>query len=169
MHVRPARRADLARLTEIYNHYVVESHATFDVTPFSEGQRIPWFDQFDGGRYQCWVAVAGKSPVADAEQVVGYACATPFKTKAAYQTSVEVSVYVAHDEQGQGIGRVLYETLLPRLETEDLHRAYAGIAQPNEASTQLHQTFGFVEVSRLTEVGRKFDRYWDVHWLERPL
>jgi phosphinothricin acetyltransferase len=55
MHVRSARRADLPRLTEIYNHYVEGSHATFDVTPFTEAERSPWFDQFDGGRYQCWV------------------------------------------------------------------------------------------------------------------
>jgi phosphinothricin acetyltransferase len=116
------------------------------------------------------VAVTGASPVAvTGDAVLGYACTTPFKAKAAYETSVEISVYVAHDAHGQGVGRALYETLLPRLEAEDLHRAYAGIAQPNDASMRLHQAFGFVEVSRLTEVGRKFDRYWDVHWLERPL
>lgn len=170
MHVRSARRADLPRLTEIYNHYVETSHATFDVTPFTEAGRNPWFDLFDGGRYQCWVAVTGESPVAaTGDTLVGYACSMPFKAKAAYETSVEVSVYVAHDAHGRGIGRVLYETLLPRLEVEDLHRAYAGIAQPNDASMRLHRAFGFEEVSRLTEVGRKFNRYWDVHWLERPL
>ena len=166
MKLRPARRTDLSRLTEIYNFYVRTSHATFDIDPFSEADRAAWFDQFDGQRYQCWVA---DSCCGGGDGAIGYACSTPFKAKAAYQTSVEVSIYVAADVLGGGIGKALYARLLPALEQQDLHRAYAGIAQPNDSSMQLHQTFGFVEVSRLTEVGRKFDRYWDVTWLERAL
>ena len=162
MIIRPALRTDLHRLTEIYNHYVVSSHATFDVSPFTEASREAWFSQFDGARYQCWTAESETGPV-------GYACSTPFKEKAAYQTSVEVSVYVASSAVGGGIGPTLYETLLPALEAEDLHRAYAGIAQPNEPSMKMHQAFDFQVVSRLTEVGRKFDRYWDVIWMERAL
>ncbi len=162
MNTRPARAADLPALTAIYNHYVESSHATFDVGAFTAETRSPWFDVFDGARYQCWVAAA------DGE-LLGYACSQPFKAKRAYETSVEVSVYVAVDAQARGIGRALYEQLLPALEAEDLHRAYAGIAQPNEASMRLHERFGFTEAARYTEVGRKFDRYWDVVWLERPL
>ena len=170
MKFRPACRTDLPRLTEIYNFYVRTSHATFDIDPFSEAERSAWFDQFDGQRYQCWVAdVSGSGDGGGGSGVMGYACSTPFKAKAAYQTSVEVSIYVAADVLGGGIGKALYARLLPALEQQDLHRAYAGIAQPNDSSMQLHQTFGFVEVSRLTEVGRKFDRYWDVTWLERAL
>ena len=172
MKLRTACRADLPRLTEIYNLYVRTSHATFDIDPFSEADRMTWFDQFDGERYQCGVADAscgGGGGGDGGDGVKGYACSTPFKAKAAYQTSVEVSVYVAADALGTGLGKALYSRLLPALEDQDLHRAYAGIAQPNDSSMKLHEAFGFVEVSRLTEVGRKFDRYWDVIWLERTL
>ncbi|MEM8766213.1 MAG: N-acetyltransferase family protein [Pseudomonadota bacterium] len=162
MITRPATRADLPALTAIYNHYVASSHATFDVGAFTTETRTPWFEVFDGVRYQCWVAEAE-------DKLLGYACSQPFKAKRAYETSVEVSVYVAANAQQRGIGRALYERLLPALENEDLHRAYAGIAQPNEASMRLHDRFGFQEAARYTEVGRKFDRYWDVVWLERPL
>ena len=162
MQIRMAAGPDLAALTRIYNHYVEQSHATFDVGAFTTEDRQPWFDQFDGGRYQCWVAE-------EAGTLLGYACSMPFKAKAAYQTSVEVSVYVAADAQRRGIGRTLYQQLLPALEAEDLHRAYAGIAQPNESSMALHEAFGFSQAAHYREVGRKFDKYWDVIWLERPL
>ena len=160
--LRPARRSDLARLTHIYNHYVMHSHATFDTEAFTETLRAPWFDAFDGARYQCWVAELRAGPV-------GYACSQPLKPKAAYQTSVEVSVYLAPDVQGRGLGAALYGKLLPALNAHDVHRAYALIAQPNEPSMRLHAAFGFTPVAHLTEVGRKFDRYWDVVWLEKAL
>ena len=162
MHTRPATLADLPGLTAIYNHYVETSHATFDVGTFTTEARRPWFDVFDGNRYQCWIAAVD-------DGMLGYACSQPFKAKRAYETSVEVSVYVAADAQQRGIGRALYEQLLPALEAQDLHRAYAGIAQPNDASMRLHESFGFTEAARYTEIGRKFDRYWDVVWLEKPL
>ena len=162
MNIRMAVPPDLPEITRIYNHYVENSHATFDVGAFSVSDRQPWFDQFDSGRYQCLVAE-------DDGDLLGYACSMPFKAKAAYQTSVEVSVYVAAGTHRRGIGTALYQQLLPALEAQDLHRAYAGIAQPNEPSMALHAAFGFEQAAHYREVGRKFDRYWDVIWLERAL
>ncbi|HEY5646433.1 MAG TPA: GNAT family N-acetyltransferase [Pseudomonadales bacterium] len=162
MNIRSAQRRDLPRLTEIYNHYVVHSHVTFDTEPFTETSRAPWFETFDANRHQCWVAEHDAS-------VAGYACSQPLKAKPAYQTSVEVSIYLSPHCQRQGIGRALYERLLSSLQAQDVHRAYALIAQPNEPSMSLHAAFGFRPVSHLTEVGRKFGRYWDVVWLEKAL
>ena len=158
--LRAARRNDLGALTALYNHYVLTSHCTFDIESFTEQSRMPWWSIFDGERYLCLVALEN-------DRLVGYACSTPFKSKAAYATSVEVSVYIAADHGGRGIGRRLYTELFAQLADADVHRAYAGIALPNEPSLALHAAFDFVEVSRFTEVGRKFDRYWDVAWLER--
>jgi len=162
MEIRPAQPNDLGRLTEIYNHYVAGSHVTFDVEPFTEATRRPWFNRFDGARYQCWVA--GRDGL-----LHGYACSMPFKEKAAYGTSVEVSIYLDHQSVARGIGRELYRVLFDALRAEDLHRAYAGIAQPNEPSMKLHEAFGFTPAARYNEVGRKFGRYWDVVWLELAL
>ena len=160
--IRAATRADLPALIGIYNYYVINTHATFDVTPFDVASRTPWFAQFDGARHQCLVA-------AEDGRISGYACTAPLKTKAAYDTSVEISVYVDPASTGSGIGRRLYDELLPRLSAEDLHRAYALIALPNEPSIRLHERAGFQKVAHLTEVGRKFDRYWDVAWYQRAL
>ncbi len=157
-----AERGDLAAMVELYNHYVATSHCTFDTEPFSETTRAPWWAQFDGCRYRCLAA-------REDDALLGYACSMPLKAKPAYGTSVEVSVYVASDRGGQGIGRRLYEALLAALEEEDVHRAYALIALPNDPSIRLHEAFSFRKVAHLDEVGRKFDRYWDVAWYERAL
>ena len=70
---------------------------------------------------------------------------------------------------GRGVGRMLYAALLAELAGEDVHRAYAAVALPNDASVALHRAFGFTDVGVFSEVGRKFDRWWDVLWLERPV
>ena len=161
--IREVRDDDLPALTRIYNHYVANTHVTFDIRPFSVGERGAWLAQFDGRRYRCLVAE-------DPDNVIlGYACTTPLKAKPAYATSVEISVYLDPDATGRGIGQALYAALFRAIGNEDLHRAYAGIALPNPASMSLHRRFDFRVLYTMNEVGRKFDRYWDVTWLEKKL
>jgi phosphinothricin acetyltransferase len=161
--IRPAVRDDLPRLTEIYNYYIVNTPITFDLQPWTVEQRVGWFDEHTGTkRHRMLVAE-------DAGQVAGYACTGAFRDKAAYDTSVETSVYCAHDAKGRGIGATLYGALFDALKGEDINRLLGGITLPNEASVKLHRKFGFTDVGVFTECGRKFDRYWDVVWMERPL
>jgi phosphinothricin acetyltransferase len=102
-------------------------------------------------------------------RVIGYASSSKFRDKRAYETSVETSIYIAPEAIGRGAGSRLYEDLFRSLEAEDIHRAYAGIALPNLASVALHVRFGFKQVARFTEQGRKFGRYWDVAWFEKAV
>jgi phosphinothricin acetyltransferase len=102
--------------------------------------------------------------------VSGYASSDQFRAKPAYARSVEISIYLGPEDCGAGCGTGLYASLLEALEEEvTIHRAYAGISLPNEASIALHQRFGFKRVGTYSEVGFKFGRYWDVVWLERAL
>lgn len=101
--------------------------------------------------------------------LLGYATSSSFRPKAAYAPSVEVTVYCAPHAAGRGVGTLLYKALFEALADEDVHRAYAGITQPNEASTRLHTRFGFRHIGTYTEVGRKFGRYWDVAWYQKDL
>lgn len=159
--IRSAVPGDLARLTEIYNHYVIHTPVTFDVEPYTVEGRQTWFKQFGAtGRYRLLVAE-------ERAQVVGYAGTTRFRPKAAYETTVETTIYCAPGTTGKGIGRQLYEALFHAVEGEDIHRFVAGYALPNPASRALHERFGFKLVGIFTETGRKFGRYWDVAWTER--
>lgn len=101
--------------------------------------------------------------------VVGFACSSRFRPKAAYETSVETIIYLAAEAVGHGAGSKLYGELFHALEGEDVHRAYAGISLPNPASIALHERFGFKRVAHFTEQGRKFGPYWDVAWYEKPV
>lgn len=163
--VRPGSESDLEALTDIYNHYVRETPITFDTTIFTPEERRSWLlSHPEDGPYRLMVATDG-----DSQRILGYATSSPYRAKPAYATSVETSVYVAPDAGRRGIGTLLYDALFKALADEDVHRAYAGIAQPNEASERLHTRFGFRHVGTYREVGRKFGRYWDVAWYEKDL
>ena len=90
-----------------------------------------------------------------------------FRAKAAYDTSVEITIYCAADCLGQGVGTRLLEALFKALEGEDIHAFIAGITLPNPGSIALHEHFGFQLSGIMHGVGRKFDRYWDVAWYEK--
>jgi phosphinothricin acetyltransferase len=154
--IRRAEQGDLPALLAIYNHYVRETPATFDIEPRTLAQYQAWFDSFAAtGRYQCFVAVKDGGPV-------GWANSHPYKDRAAYDPTVASSIYLAPNARGQGLGRRLYAALFDALAGEDIHRACAGIVPPNPASIGLHESFGFRQAGTLTEVGRKFGRFWDV-------
>ena len=164
MLIRPGESGDLARLVEIYNYYIVETHFTFDTEPFAVGGRTQWFNQFSGsGPYRMLVAEQD-------DVVVAFASSTQFKPKAAYSTSVETTIYIDQGQTGQGMGLALYAELLEALVDEpSVHRAYGGTALPNPESIALHERLGFTLVGTYREVGFKFDQYWDVSWFEKDV
>jgi phosphinothricin acetyltransferase len=166
METRPFIRAvtpdDLEAVNDIYNHYVRTSHVTFDLEPMTSEHRRAWLDEHDPQRHPVLVATRD-------ERIIGYASAGRLRARPGYDTTVETSVYVDHAANGTGVGTSLYAALLDMLARRDLHRAVAGIALPNDASIALHIRAGFRQVALFTEQGRKFERYWDVAWFERPL
>jgi phosphinothricin acetyltransferase len=162
--VRAATLDDLDALTEIYNHYIVHSAITFDLRPFASAERRAWFDDHaDSGAHRLLVACDQR------DRCIGYASSSRWRPKPAYNTTVEVSVYCHPDACGRGCGTALYGALFAALEREDVQTLVAGVSLPNPASVALHVRFGFRPVGVFHAVGRKFDKFWDVAWLERPL
>lgn len=160
--LRRAEQGDLPALLDIYNHYVRETPITFDIEPRTLEQRQAWFDSFAAtGRYQCFVAVGGG-------RVLGWASSHRYNDRAAYDTTVSASIYLAPEACGQGLGKRLYTTLFQALAGEDIHRIFGGITLPNEASVGLHRSLGFESVGIYREVGRKFGRFWDVAAFLKP-
>lgn len=163
MRIRAARPADAEGLNRIYNPFILETAATFETAAITEGERRRWIEERLSNP-RCPAVVAD-----DDAGIAGFANASPFDPRAAYETSVKVSVFVAPEAQGRGVGADLYGALFSALADADLHRAYALIVAPNPASVALHRRFGFTHVSTLDEVGRKFGRYYSVMWFEKRL
>lgn len=162
--LRVGRPGDLEGIFEVYNHYVHRSPATFEVDPVRRADRREWFrEHSSSGRHRLWVATNL------GDRVLGWATSSPFRPRAAYATTVETSVYCRPGFAGRGIGTRLYDALFASIQGEDIERAVAAVTLPNPASVRLHRRFGFRPVGTFHRVGRKFGRYWDVLWLERPL
>ena len=163
-HIRDATPDDLPALTDIYNHYIVHTAITFDLHTFTADERLAWFDEHKpAGRHRLLVATESGG------RCVGCASTSRWRPKPAYETTVESSVYCHPDILGKGCGTALYAALFRAIEREDIHTIVAGVCLPNPASLALHERFGFLPVGVFHAVGRKFDRYWDVAWFERPL
>ena len=162
--VRAATLDDLEALTDIYNHYVVNTAITFDLQPLAPAARRGWFDQHSSrGPHRLLVAVGSDG------QCAGYASSSRWRAKPAYDTTVESSVYCRPDAVGRGCGTALYKVLFSALEDEDVRTIVAGVSLPNPASMAFHEKLGFQPVGVFHAVGRKFGRLWDVAWFERPL
>ena len=144
--IRAASEADLPAVKAIYDRYVRSSIATFDLVP---------------PPLSSWTEKARWMYVACDPEVVGFAYATAYRDRAAYDKTVETTIYLAPSAAARGLGRRLYDTLLNRLVVDELHTALAVIALPNPASVALHEACGFVRTGLLREVGFKFGEYVD--------
>lgn len=159
--IRPATPADAAAIRDIYAPYVTDTSITFETevpTTAEIQQRLHSTLE----RYPWIVCV-------EAETIVGYAYAGMLNKRAAYQWSVETSVYIVQAHHGRGIGRTLYTILFALLYAQRIVNAYAGITMPNPASIALHKSLGFQHAGTFTGAGFKHGAWHDVDWWELPL
>lgn len=162
--VRRARLEDAAGINAVYNPYILESSATFELAPHTEERRRAHLQRLEQSGHPVFVATETEDGA-----VVGFANAAPFDPRPGYASSVKTSVFVAGSAAGRGAGRALYKALFDALPDRPFHRAYALIVAPNPASVRLHEAFGFRHVGTLSEVGRKLGAFHDVMWFEKRL
>ncbi len=159
--LRPAVPDDAAALLALYRPIVLETAISFEIEP-------PSVEEFrqrivaSTARWAWLVAEEASTPVA-------YAYASSHRTRAAYRWSVETSIFVGASHRGRGLGTALYDRLLRTVAALGYCNAYAGITLPNDASIALHRGVGFEHVGVFRNVGRKFGRWHDVSWWQRPL
>lgn len=159
--IRAVNIVDAEAICHIYNHYVSNTSISFEesaVTPLEMSRRI--------------VDVSEKLPwlVLERDGIIeGYAYATPWRVRAAYRFSVEVSVYLSPAVIGKGYGTSLYELLLEHLSKLGVHLAIAGIALPNDASVKLHEKMGFRKAAHFEQVGFKNQQWIDVGYWQKML
>ena len=159
--IRPASVDDAAQVLDIYAPVVRDSPTSFELAP-------PSIEEMRGRISKClghgaWLACER------AGLVVGYAYGGRWRERPAYRWSTEVSVYVRDGEQGRGLGRALYTSLLAALRVQGFFNAYAGITLPNAPSVGLHEAFGFEPVGVYKRAGYKFGAWHDVGWWQLAL
>ena len=155
--IRLATESDAEDVAAIYAPIVERTHVSFETDPPSVGTirrrirdtltHLPWLVcEYDG-------------------RVLGYAYASPYSDRDAYQWTVIVSVYVDDQWRRCGVGRGLYESLFTGLQLQGLCNAIAVIALPNEPSVTFHESFGFERIGVYRRIGFKDGTWWDVgHW-----
>ncbi len=160
LQIRPEQKCDLTQIKHLYNHHIKNTHVNFETQPHTDAYMQKWFSQFgQNSRYQAFVVIQGGD-------LLGFACSQKFKPKPAYLTSVETTIYLAEQAIGQGLGKKLMQHLLAHLTIQDVRAAFASVALPNDASIALNKSLGFKQVGHFSQVGRKFDQFYDVIMLE---
>ena len=161
MEIRLARRGDAAGVAAIYNHEATRERTVFDLRARSLSEQQEWLAERSGAHS---VIVATED-----DEILGFASLSPYRTRPAYNTSVESSVFVRRDSLRQGIGRALLERLVALATEHGFHSMIARIAGENESSVALHAECGFEVVGTEREVGRKFGRWLDCTVMQRLL
>ncbi|MBT3991147.1 MAG: N-acetyltransferase [Rhodospirillaceae bacterium] len=162
-HIRPAVVADLPEIQIIYAHYVLNGLASFELTP-------PDITELEN-RWQ--VICHNNLPYLVVEidgQIGGYAYASSFRPRPAYNNTVEDSVYVSPDFLGQGLGHLLLTALIEACTALGLRQMIAVIGDSqNHASINLHTKCGFTQVGVMPSTGYKLDQWVDTVLMQRPL
>ena len=158
--IRPAQQQDLPALLAIYNHEILNGVATFDLQPRSLAERQSWFDEHNKNNHPLLVAEQNG-------EVLGYASLSRYAEKAAYNSTVELSVYIAPSARRQGIASQLMHAVIELAKKDNAtHLIVSLITGTNQASISLHQKFGFNKVGTLHQVGYKHQQFLDVHIYE---
>jgi L-amino acid N-acyltransferase YncA len=160
--VRLASRADARAIADIYNVEVTQSTNVFDLVARTLDEQVEWLDRH-AGAHPAVVAVDGTGVVA------GFGSLSPYRSRPAYATSVESSVYVRRDRRGRGVGRAVVEELIRLARVHGFHCLVARIVGANEASIALHTRCGYTMVGIEREIGRKFGQWLDVVEMQRML
>lgn len=161
MNIRLANSSDAATLLAIYAPYVENTAITFEY-------EVPTIEEF-ATRIE---KTLEKYPYLVAEEdglILGYAYASTYYARAAYDWAVELSVYVSQDARGKGVGSMLYDELEDLLDQMGYMHFLACISLPNEASLALHRKRGYQQVAHFPKIGYKFERWHDIVWLQKSL
>lgn len=161
IYIRMAKCEDAKALLDIYKPYVEKTAITFEYEVPSEVEFASRIEH-TLERYPYLVAERGG-------KIVGYAYASPFKTRAAYAWSVETSIYVEETCRGLGVGKALYEQLEYWLKKQQIINVNACITYPNPASIHFHEQFGYKQVAHFTKCGYKLGKWRDMIWMEKML
>ena len=166
--IRTAKREDAGRLREIYAYYVAETAISFEYD-------VPSVDEF-AGRIERTLKKYPYLVIVRDGRTEGYAYAGPLKERAAYDPSCEVSIYIDRGARRGGLGRALYAALEDELKKIGIVNLYACVAYPEKEdryltrnSVESHEHLGYSMEGEFHKCGYKFDRWYNMIWMEKIL
>jgi len=157
--IRKANLNDLEAITEIYNDAILNTVATFDTQPKTLEEQREWFSSHNSTHP---ILVVEEGP-----NILGWASLGELSHRPAYSIAAEISLYIKKESRGRGFGKRLLEAILQEGSRVGLHTIIARIAEGNEISIHLFESFGFNHIGILKEVGRKFGKLLDVHLMQK--
>ena len=161
--IRPSCDADLPAIAAIYAHAVTHGTASFELEPPSEAVTAERRNTLLDGGYP--YLVAERDGI-----ILGYAYAGAYRTRPAYRSTVEDSIYIAPSAQGQGVGRALLAALIRECEARDFRLMVAVIGdEDSRGSIGLHRSLGFEPVGILKGIGYKHGRWLSTVLMQRSL
>ncbi|WP_370869581.1 N-acetyltransferase family protein [Pseudomonas sp.] len=163
MIIQDASAADLPAILAIYNDAVQHTTAIWNETQVDLANREAWLNERHTAGFPVLVAKN------DAGELLGYASYGTWRSIEGFRHTVEHSVYVRSDQRGQGLGPLLMQALIERAQAAGLHVMVAAIESGNSASIRLHERLGFVTSGQMPQVGRKFDRWLDLTFMQLNL
>lgn len=162
-YIREAVEADIAAIVEIYRDAVLNGTATYELEVPAEGEMLARFTAIMAKGYPYIIAQAEDGTV------LGYAYASAFRARPAYNWMVEDSIYLAPEARGQGIGRALLEALVERCTKLGFRQMTAVIGGASPASVGVHRACGFKMAGTLHATGFKHGQWLDTAFMELPL
>lgn len=159
--IRDAHCPDVSEILEIYRPYILETAYTFEYD-------VPTLPQFQ----QRFAEITARFPWLVWEEdgrILGYAYASPFQPRAAFQWGADVSIYVHPQAQGRGVGKALYDALEEQMTGLGYYILYAAVTSANEHSCRFHQAMGYRQTAVFPKTGMKFGQWYDIIWFEKRL
>lgn len=155
--IRNVQLSDAKRITEIYNPYITDSIITFEEVPVTEQDIAERIHYVTKKNFPYIVYVENN-------EVVGYAYLSNWRSRSAYDITLETSVYIDEKAQAKGLGTILYAELINRAREINIHSLIGVISLPNPISQKLHEKFNFTLVGNFKESGLKFNQLIDVEF-----
>ena len=166
--IRQATIEDASQLIEIYSYYVLNTAVTFEY-------KVPTLEEFCNRIDN----ISKKYPYLVCEldgTIVGYAYANTYSSREAYDWTATSSIYIDKEHRRMGIGSLLYAELEKQLRAQGIVNLLAAIAYIDEEdeylcndSSRFHQQKGYTKVAHMTKIGKKFDRWYDILWMQKVL
>lgn len=160
--IRHATQGDIAVILDIWNPVIRDTVFTFNAEQKSQADLAALLAQKRSTLDPFFVAEI------DGE-ISGFATYGQFRGGVGYRFTVEHTVIVAENWEGQGVGRALLQAIENHAKNRGMHSIIAGISGENPAAVLFHSAIGYTEIARLPEVGRKFDHWFDLVLMQKRL